>query len=84
MRLLVLVIAVLAVMAGAAMAYQCPRLIGQLNAAVAPMDPNDPKVKQGKELIEEAQRLHEGASHAEAVVKAEEAAKVLGVRLDKV
>lgn len=84
MKVLVLAVAVLAAMAGAAMAYQCPMLIDQLNAGVARMDPGDPKVKQGKALIEQVQWLHNGGRHTEAAAKADEAAEVLGVRLDKV
>jgi hypothetical protein len=68
-------------LAGPASAYQCPLLIKQLNDAVAPMNAADPKVKQGKELIAEAKRLHEAGKHAEAIATAEKAARTLGVQL---
>jgi hypothetical protein len=81
MKALVIAVALLAFLAGPAMANQCPLLIKQLNEAVAKMKADDMKVKQGKELIAEAQKLHDGGKHADSVKKAEEAAKVLGVKL---
>jgi len=45
------------------------------------MKPDDPKVKQAKELITEANKLHAAGKHADPVATAEEAAKVLGVHL---
>jgi len=81
MKALVIAVALLAFLAGSAMANQCPLLIKQLNEAVAKMKADDMKVKQGKELIAEAQKLHDGGKHADSVKKAEEAAKVLGVKL---
>jgi len=81
MKALVIAVALLAFLAGPAMANQCPLLIKQLNEAVAKMKADDTKVKQGKELIAEAQKLHDGGKHADSVKKAEEAAKVLGVKL---
>ncbi len=65
------------------MASQCPLLIKQLSEAVGKMKADDAKVKQGKELIAEAQKLHDTGKHAESVAKADEAAKVLGVTLMK-
>ncbi len=83
MKALVIAMVFLALLAGPAMANQCPLLIKQLNDAVAKMKADDPKVKQGKELIAEAQKLHEGGTHADSIAKADEAAKVLGVTLKK-
>ena len=83
MKSLVLVITVLALTAGPAMAFQCPLLIKQLKDQVAGMRADDPKAKQVRVLLEEAQKLHGEASHAKAIAKAEEAAKVLGVELKK-
>lgn len=79
----VLVIVALAVLAHPAWAFQCPLLIKQLNDQVAKLDATDPKAKQAKPLIEEAQKLHAAASHAKSVAKADEAAKVLGIELKK-
>jgi hypothetical protein len=69
------------VLAGSAWAYQCPLLIKQLNDAVATMKADDPKVKQAKELIAEADTLHKAGKHADSIATAEKAAKVLGVHL---
>jgi ABC-type microcin C transport system permease subunit YejE len=82
-KALVIAVVALALLASPAMANQCPLLIKQLNDAVAKMKVDDPKVKQGKELIAEAQKLHDGGKHADSVAKADEAAKVLGVTLKK-
>lgn len=73
----------LALMANPAVANQCPLLIKQLNETVGKMKADDPKAKQGAALIAEAQKLHDAGQHAESVAKAEEAAKVLGVKLEK-
>lgn len=83
MKELVMGLVGLALMVSPAMASQCPLLIKQLNETVAKMKADDPKVKQGTTLIAEAQKLHDAGRHAESVAKAEEAAKVLGVKLDK-
>lgn len=81
MKKFLVAMAALAFLAGPAMANQCPLLIKQLNEAVAKMKADDAKAKQGKELIAEAQKLHDTGKHADSVKKAEEAAKVLGVKL---
>lgn len=73
----------LALMVSPAMANQCPLLIKQLSEAAGKMKADDPQVKRGTTLIAEAQKLHDAGRHAEAVAKAEEAAKVLGVKLEK-
>ncbi len=63
-------------LASPAMAFQCPLLIKQLNDAVAKKKADDPKVKQGKELIAEARKLHDTGKHAESIAKADEAANL--------
>jgi len=82
-KALAIAVLALALLASPAMANQCPLLIKQLNDAVAKMKADDPKVKQGKELIAEAQKLHDGGKHADSIAKADQAAKVLGVTLKK-
>lgn len=67
--------------AGPAAAFQCPLLIKQLNDAVETMNASDPKVKEGRQLIAEAKRLHETGKHPDAIATAEKAARVLGVQL---
>lgn len=83
MKGLVIGLVGLALTVSPAMASQCPLLIKQLNETVAKMKADDPKVAQGKALIAEAQKLHDAERHAESVAKAEEAAKVVGVKLEK-
>lgn len=83
MKVLVIAIVALVLLASPAMAGQCPLLIKQLNEAVGKMKADDAKAKQAKPLIAEAQKLHDGAKHADAIKKCDEAAKVLGVKLEK-
>ena len=64
------------------MAGQCPTLIKQLNEAVEKTK-DDAKAMEAKTLIAEAQKLHDDKKHADAVMKCDEAAKVLGVKLKK-
>ena len=82
MKVFVIAVALLTLLAGPAMASQCPLLIKQLNEAVGKMKADDAMVKKAKPLIAEAQKLHEGGKHADAVKKCEEAAKILGVKLE--
>ncbi|MBI3030066.1 MAG: hypothetical protein HYY64_11180 [Candidatus Rokubacteria bacterium] len=81
LKALVIAMAALALLAGPALAGQCPLLIKQLNEAVGKMKADDAMVKKAKPLIAEAQKLHDGGKHADSVKKAEEAAKVLNVKL---
>jgi len=82
MKVLVIAVALLTLLVGPAMANQCPLLIKQLNDAVVKMKADDAMVAKAKPLIAEAQKLHDGGKHADAVMKAEEAAKILGVKLE--
>jgi hypothetical protein len=82
MKVFVIAVAALALLAGPAMAGQCPLLIKQLKDAVGKMKPDDAMVKKATPLIADAQKLHDGGTHADAVKKAEEAAKTLGVKLE--
>lgn len=83
LRAFVIAIVALALLASPAMASQCPLLIKQLNEAVGTMKADDAKVKKAKPMIAEAQKLHDGGKHADAVKKCDEAAKALGVELKK-
>jgi predicted Holliday junction resolvase-like endonuclease len=63
-------------------AGECPLLIKQLKEGAAKV--SDTKKKADVEqMIAEAQKLHDEGKHAESVKKAEEAAKVAGVKLQK-
>jgi hypothetical protein len=81
MKVLVVSAVALALIVSPVQAWQCPSLISQLNKAVAAMNPNDPRMKEGKALTEQAQGLHDRGNHDGAVAKANDAAKVLGVSL---
>ena len=83
MKVLVIAVVALVLLAGPAMAGQCPVLIKQLNEAVGKMKADDAKVQKAKPLIAEAQKLHDGGKHADAVKKCDEAANTLGVTLQK-
>lgn len=63
-----------------ALAFRCPMLIKQANDAMAKMKAEDGKVKQAKELVAQAQRLHDSGQHGESVTKANEALGLLGVK----
>ena len=82
MKAFVIAVALLTLLAGPAMASQCPLLIKQLNEAAGKMKADDAMVAKAKPMIAEAQKLHDGGKHADAVKKAEEAAKTLGVKLE--
>ncbi len=62
--------------------YGTPTLIKQLNEAVEKTK-DEAKAKEAKALIAEAQKLHDGGKHADSVMKCDDAAKVLGVKLKK-
>jgi hypothetical protein len=73
----------LALLVTPAAANQCPLLIKQLTDAMATMNAQDGKVKSARELVEQARKLHAEGRHADAIAKADEAAKLLGVTLKK-
>ena len=82
MKAIMIAIVALFLLASPAMANQCPTLIKQLNEAVEKTK-DKAKAKEAKTLIAEAQKLHDGGKHADAVMKCDDAAKVLGVKLKK-
>jgi len=82
MKAIMIAIVALFLLASPAMANQCPTLIKQLNGAVEKTK-DEAKAKQAKTLIAEAQKLHDGGKHADSVMKCDDAAKVLGVKLKK-
>ncbi len=86
MKPLVIAIVALALTASPAMAFNCAILIQYVSTAIAKMNADDATVKRAKGLIAEAERLHYrgepagyGASHTEAVAKAQEAGRILGL-----
>ncbi len=83
MKKLMAGIAMIAAMAfgvGVVEANQCPLLIKQLKEGVMKVSDAKKKAEVDK-MIAEAQKLHESGKHADAVKKAEEAAKVAGITL---
>jgi len=76
----------LGLMAGPALAGQCPLLIKQINDAAG--NRLDAAGNTAKALAAEAQKLHDeavktkqAAKHAESIAKAQEAAKAIGLTL---
>ena len=76
----------LGLMAGPALAGQCPLLIKQINDATG--NRVDAAAAQAKALAAQAQMLHDeavktkqAAKHAESIAKAQEAAKAIGLTL---
>ena len=67
-----------ALVAGPALAFQCPKLIGQINDAAGNRLDNasyDAKMKAA-----EAQKLHSEGKHAESVKTAQEGLALLGIK----
>jgi hypothetical protein len=76
----VAMIAVL-LLASPALAFQCPLLIKQVEEATA--GKTDAASAKARQLAAEAQALHEAGKHAAAVAKADEAARAIGLALEK-
>lgn len=67
--------------AGVAFARECPLLIKQLKDASA-KETDTKKKADADKLIAQAQKQHDEGKHADSVKSADEAAKVLGVKLE--
>jgi hypothetical protein len=65
--------------AGPALAFQCPKLIGQLNAAAG--NRFDNASYNAKMKAAEAQKLHAEGKHAESVKAAQDGLGMLGVKM---
>jgi len=63
--------------AGAAFASSCPTVIKAGRDAAAKMKADDPKAKAAVAKLDEAQKLHDGGKHADALKLANEAAASL-------
>ena len=81
MKMLVMVLAIVALAAGPALANQCPLLIKQVQDATA--GKTDDASKKAVALANEAKALHDAGKHAESVAKADEAAKAINLTLKK-
>jgi hypothetical protein len=81
MKALAMALAVVALAAGPALAFQCPLLIKQIQDATA--GKTDAASKKAVALANEAKALHDQGKHAESVAKAEDAAKAINLTLKK-
>ena len=81
MRHLLMALAMVGLMAGPALAFQCPLLIKQINEKTG--NRVDMGKNQARQMAMEAETLHKAGKHAESVAKADEAAKAAGITLQK-
>ena len=81
MKNLVMALAMVSLLAGPALANQCPTLIKQVTDATA--GKTDDASKKAVALANEAKALHDAGKHAESVAKADEAAKAINLTLKK-
>ena len=79
MRQLAMALAVVGLLAGPALANQCPLLIKQVRDACA--GKTDDACKKAMALADDAEKLHKDGKHAESVAKAQEAAKPINLTL---
>ncbi len=84
MKAFLMAFVVVNLLAGPALAFQCPLLIKQINEAVDNrLAGEDLAGSKARKLAKEAEALHNEGKHDEAVAKAEEAAKAIGLELKK-
>ena len=81
MRMLTMALAMVGLLAGPALANQCPLLVKQIMDATA--GKTDDASKKAAAMATEAKALHDAGKHAESVAKAEEAAKSINLTLQK-
>jgi len=81
MKMLMMALAIVALAAAPALANQCPLLVKQVQDATA--GKTDDASKKATALATEAKALHDSGKHAEAVAKADEAAKAINLTLKK-
>ena len=67
-----------ALAAGPALAFQCPKLIGQINAAAN--NRLDAAGYDARAKAAEADQLHKEGKHEESVKKAQEGLAILGIK----
>ena len=81
MKNLMMALAMVGLVAGPALANQCPTLIKQITDATA--GKTDDASKKAVALANEAKALHDAGKHAESMAKADEAAKAINLTLKK-
>lgn len=79
MKTFVMALAMVGLLAGPALASQCPLLIKQINDAIGTRA--DAGAAEARILAKESEELHKAGKHADSVKKAEAAAKAAGVTL---
>jgi uncharacterized membrane protein len=79
MKNLVMTLAMVGLLAGPALANQCPTLIKQIRDATA--GKTDDASKKAVALANEAQALHDAGKHSDSVKKAQEAAAAINLEL---
>jgi len=79
MKNLMMALAMVGLVAGPALANQCPTLIKQITDATA--GKTDDASKKAVAMANEAKALHDAGKHAESVAKAKEAAKAINLDL---
>ncbi len=79
MKTLVMALAILGLVAGPALANQCPLLIKQIQDATA--GKTDDASKKAIAMANEAKALHDAGKHAESIAKAKEAAAAINLQL---
>ena len=81
LKTLAMALVLVGLVAGPALANQCPLLIKQVMDATA--GKTDDASKKAVALANEAKALHDSGKHAESVAKAEDAAKAINLTLKK-
>ena len=81
MKTLMMALAMVGLLAGPALANQCPLLVKQIMDATA--GKTDDASKKAVTLANEAKALHDAGKHADAVKKADEAAAAIKLTLKK-
>ena len=81
MKAFMMALAMVGLLTGPVLANQCPLLVKQIMDATA--GKTDDASKKASALATEAKALHDAGKHAEAVAKADEAAKVINLALKK-
>ena len=79
MKKFVMALAMVGLLAGPALANQCPLLIKQIMDATA--GKTDDASKKAEALATEAKVLHDAGNHADSIKKAQEAAAAVNLQL---
>ena len=81
MKTFIMALAMVGLLAGPALANQCPLLVKQIMDATA--GKTDDASKKAVSLANEAKALHDAGKHADSIKKADEAAAAIKLTLKK-